>query len=271
MRGVLAVSRVTLMEGLRNRALYGIFILALLVMGVNVMLAGFFMQDIGKVAVDLNLSALSFCGLLLVFFVSINLLAKDIDRKTVHVVLTQPLSRTSYIAGKFLGLCAVLLCAELLLMVLASGTVAVLRGLYGQYFLEFSWFAFSQGAFFVLLKLWLLCAFVVLFSTLTSSSFVALIFSVSVYVIGESIEEVVFYLKSSAGFDFLPLPEFFIVIVDWLSYVIPNLSVFDVAQQAAHGQSLTGAAFWFPIVYALVYSVALLFLASAIFARREFN
>jgi len=271
MSGIVAISRVTLKEGLRNRALYGIFLLALFVMGLNVVLAGFFMQDIGKVAVDLNLSALSFCGLLLVFFVAINLLSKDIDRKTVHIVLTQPIPRASYVAGKFLGLCAVLLCAELLLLLMASSTVAVLKLLYADYFSEFVWLAFYQASFFVVLKLWLLCAFVILFSTLTSSSFIALIFSVAIYISGEAIEEVVFYLKSGVGFDFLPLPELFLHLIDWFSYILPNLSVFDIGQLAAHGHIVTGQALWFPIAYAIVYSVALLALASGIFARREFN
>ena len=104
MKSVISLAIITFKEGIRNRALFGIGLLALFVLGLNLAVAGFFMRDIGKVTVDMNISALSFAGLLLIFFVGVNLMAKDIDRKTIHLVLSKPISRRQYIFGKFFGI-----------------------------------------------------------------------------------------------------------------------------------------------------------------------
>ena len=78
-----AIALVTLKEGVRNRALYGIAMIAILLLAANQLVSGMILRDIGKVAVDMSLSAVSFASLLLVLFVGINLLAKDLDKRTI--------------------------------------------------------------------------------------------------------------------------------------------------------------------------------------------
>lgn len=67
MNAILALATITFKEGIRNRALFGIVLVAFFLFGLNITVAGFFMRDIGKVTVDMNLSALTVAGLLLVF------------------------------------------------------------------------------------------------------------------------------------------------------------------------------------------------------------
>src|SRR6266704_1559632 len=104
MKPIFPVAVITFKEGIRNRAVYGIIILSLLMLTVNFLICEIIMREVGKVAVDIALSTVSFSGLLLVLFVGINLMAKDLDRKTIYMVLARPISRTQYIVGKFLGM-----------------------------------------------------------------------------------------------------------------------------------------------------------------------
>ena len=99
------ITLITFKEGIRNRAVYGISLLALLLFGANFLVAGMMPRDVGKVAVDFALSTISLSGILLVLFIGINLLAKDIDRRTIYMVLARPISRSQYIIGKFFGMC----------------------------------------------------------------------------------------------------------------------------------------------------------------------
>jgi hypothetical protein len=62
MKSVLALATITFKEGIRNRSLFGIALLSLFLFGLNISVAGFFMRDIGKVTVDMNLSALTVAG-----------------------------------------------------------------------------------------------------------------------------------------------------------------------------------------------------------------
>lgn len=269
MKSILALATITFKEGIRNRSVYGIVIFALFILGLNVAVAGFFMREIGKVTVDMNLSALSFSGLLLVFFVGINLMAKDIDRKTIHLVLSKPISRIEYIWGKYLGLLLFVGAALLVVLSFSSITVLGLRALYPAYFEPFSWMVYFLAAFFIFLRLAVLSAIVVFFSAITTSSFVTLIFSVCSYLVGQTIEEVVFYLRSS-----LPAEEISISLrrfIEGITHVFPNLTAFDFQIEAAHALPIGGERIATSLGYGVVYIALLLLLASLIFRRREFN
>lgn len=271
MKCVLSLAMITFKEGIRNRSLFGIALLALLLFGLNITVAGFFMRDIGKVTVDMNLSALSFAGLLLVFFVGVNLMAKDIDRKTIHLVLSKPISRAQYIWGKYLGIQLFVSASLLLLFACSCLTVWFLLYLYPSYFVGFSWSIFFIACFFVLMKFSVLTAIVVFFSAITSSSLITLIFSLSAYVAGVSIEEVVFYLKSEFAAQEKIISESLATFIDIVSFLLPNFAVFDFTLEAAHGLAITGHRLFLAFGYGASYIAILLLLASFIFSRREFN
>lgn len=271
MKRIIALAIITFKEGIRNRALLGIALLALFLMGLNIAVAGFFMRDIGKVTVDMNLSALSFAGLLLIFFAGINLMAKDIDRKTIHLVLSKPISRGQYIWGKFFGIQLFALVSMATLVVFSCATVALLLQLYPDYFVGYSWSIFLIACFFVFIKISVLSAIIIFFSSITSSSFITLIFSVSSYLVGVTIEEVVFYLKSEFAAQEVIIPGSLKYFIEIVTYLLPNFSVFDFTPEAAHGLVIDPSRLGLSFGYAAVYVALLLLLSSAIFARREFN
>lgn len=271
MRSIFALATITFKEGIRNRSLFGIALLALFLFGFNITVAGFFMRDVGKVTVDMNLSALSFTGLLLVFFVGVNLMAKDIDKKTIHLVLSKPISRAQYIWGKYLGIQFFVSVSLLLLFLCSCLTVGFLLNLYPNYFLGFSWVNFFIACFFVLVKFSVLTAIVVFFSSITSSSLITLIFSLSSYVAGVTIEEVVFYLKTEFLTQEKIISESLQTFIDIVSYLIPNFAVFDFTLEAAHGLVISSQRIAFSLGYGAIYISILLILASFIFSRREFN
>lgn len=271
MKAVWSLALITFKEGIRNRALYGIALLALFLFGLNITVAGFFMRDIGKVTVDMNLTALTVAGLLLVFFVGVNLMAKDIDRKTIHLVLSKPISRGQYIWGKYLGILFFVTVSLLLLLVCSTLTVVLLKGMYANYFSGFSWSVFFIAEFFVLLKFWVLTAIVVFFSAITSSSLITLIFSLASYVAGVTIEEVVLYVQSEFAAQERMISESLKSFIEVISYILPNFAVFDFTVEAAHGLAINSSRMFLAGGYGALYIVILLLLAAFIFQRREFN
>jgi len=140
--------------------MYGITIFALLLMVANYLISGMFMQEIGKVSVDLALSAVTFSGLLLVFFVGINLISKDFDKKTIYMVLSRPISRTQYIWGKFLGMAMLIISAMVIMSIFAAISIVMLKWTYPAYFVRFSWML-------VLLALALITLMLILVSALS--------------------------------------------------------------------------------------------------------
>ena len=100
---------------------------------------------------------------------------------------------------------------------------------------------------------------------------ITLIFSLCTYVAGVTIEEVVFYIKSDISQQEKMISDSLRGFVDFVSYLLPNFSVFDFTLEAAHGLAISGGRAVLSLGYGLVYVVILLVLASLIFSRREFN
>ncbi|MCA1796771.1 MAG: hypothetical protein LC645_04360 [Geobacteraceae bacterium] len=242
-----ALALVTCKEGIRDRSLFGILLFALFVLGLNVAVAGFFMRDLGKVTVDMNLAALSFAGLLL------------------------PFSRGEYIYGKYLGLVLLVVCTLALLLVFSTTTVAGVNAMYPKYFGGFTWSVYFWAVAFIGVQLALLCAIVVFFSAITTSSFITLIFSVATYLVGVSIEEVLFYLKSQAAAGEVAASETLRAVLEVVAWLVPNFAAFDLKTEAAHGLALEPMRLLTSAGYGLGYVLILLWLATLIFRRREFN
>lgn len=268
MNRILALAMLTFKEGIRDRALYGIGMLAVMLFLSTIVITNLFGHELDKVMVDLCLSTIAFSGLLLTFFVNINLMAKDIDKRTVYSVLSKPFSRTEYVIGKYLGLVIlVILCLSLLLA--ASTIIILITKVPGTHFFkDFSWACYLQAFSYELMMFILLNAVVLFFSTITTSSFLTLIFSLSTYVIGQTIEEVVVFFRKEALIYKIssPINEF---VVDYLQYVFPNLSAFDIKTFASHGKLMSMGHTLALYGYAISYSLILIFFSVLIFNKRE--
>ena len=260
----------TFRDGVRERAIFGIGLFSLVIMSTTLVVIGFFMRELNKVAVDINLSAISLAGLLLTFFLSINLMAKDIDKHTIYCVMSKPFSRGQYIWGKYIGIMFIIITAFAVLTMCSSLTIVLAKLQYANWFRAFSWAEYYKAIYASFLMFVVLNAFVIFFSSITSSSFITLLFSICIYIGGQTIEEVVIYLKSSQGKE-TQISEFIREMINIIQYVLPNFSVFDLKIQASHAIHLP-LDYMFRITgYAGIYSVILMIAASLIFNKRELS
>src|SRR5207248_6243669 len=56
------------------------------------------------VVINLGLTAVSLFGLVIAIFIGIGLVSKEIEKRTLYTVLSRPVRRWEFIAGKFFGL-----------------------------------------------------------------------------------------------------------------------------------------------------------------------
>ncbi len=263
-----SLMKLTFKEGARERAIFGIGLFALLMMGASFIIVNFFMRDLHKVAVDINLSAIGLAGLLLTFFVSINLLSKDIDKHTIYCVLSKPFSRSQYIWGKYLGIMLIISAAFLILTVCSSINILLIKSQYAVWFQRFSWMEFYKAVYASLVMFFLLNAIVIFYSTITTSSFLTLLFSISTYIAGQTIEEVVIFLKTSSA-DEMALSGGVQKLIGIAQYILPNLSVFDLKVQASHAVIVSNYYMMGITLYSAFYSAILICSATLIFKKRE--
>ena len=98
----------TFREAVRDRVLYNLIAFALLMTGAAV-LVGQISIDIEKlVVINLGLTAVSLFGIVIAIFIGIGLVSKEIEKRTLYTVLSRPVRRWEFIAGKFFGLAGTL-------------------------------------------------------------------------------------------------------------------------------------------------------------------
>jgi Cu-processing system permease protein len=263
------VALITFKEGTRNRAFYGISMIALLLLGAAFFITGMVMRDVGKVAVDMALSTVSFAGLLLVLFVGIDLMAKDLDKRTIYMVLARPISREQYIFGKFFGISLLIVTTVLILSLFGAISIVLIKWANPGYFPRFSWGPVFLAEAFIALSLILVSALSVLFASFSSTSFITLILTIISYIIGQSSSTVkaIVDAPEAAGITVSPVT---VKLVQAAYYVFPNLALFDIKTQAAHGLAIPASYIFWTLFYGIVYTCLVTFLASFIFRQKEF-
>ena len=260
------VAVITFKEGIRNKAVYGISLFALMMMVVNLLISDMIMQEVGKVSVDIALSSISFLGLLLVLFVGINLLAKDLDKRTIYMVLARPISRGEYIIGKFLGMVLLIVVTMSILCMFAVASIFLVKMRYSGYFPRFSWPMIFLSISFTTLSLILLSALSFLFASFASTSFISLILTIAAYIIGHSMTDVKALVEASQD----KVSPVTLKVVQAAYYIFPNLSIFDIKTQAAHDLAIPMSYIFWAVSYGLVYTCIVITIASLIFRKREF-
>lgn len=74
----------------------------------------------GEVVVNVALGGMNFSLIFIAIIISVTLLSKEIEKKTVFTILTKPLSRSEFLLGKFLGMALTLLAALLIMTVVVK-------------------------------------------------------------------------------------------------------------------------------------------------------
>ena len=241
-------------ESVRDKVLYSLAAFALLLIAVSYLIgqltAG---QDI-KIIKDLGLAAISAIGLMMAVFIGIGLVWKEVERRSIHNLLSKPLRRHEFILGKYFGL-VLTLAVNVALMTIA-------------YFAVLAWLGGADAGLLtavglMLLELSLVTAVALFFSTF-SSPYLSAVLTLGLWVIGHFNED----LRNFEAV--VDSPE-----AAWLTrglyYVLPNFGGFDVKLQVVHGITVPWSYIAVMTTYGVAYIALLLVGAMTIFARRDFR
>jgi ABC-type transport system involved in multi-copper enzyme maturation permease subunit len=102
----MAIAVNTFRETIRDRILAVIVVFALLMIVGGLWLGSISLGEQGRMMIDFGLVAVTFFGLVVAVFVAAGLVRKEVEKRTVFVLFSKPVSRSAFIGGKFIGLCA---------------------------------------------------------------------------------------------------------------------------------------------------------------------
>ncbi len=256
--------RVTLKGIFRDRVFQGIMVLALLFPLIP-SAAILSMRQATELSITLSLSLISFILLLLSIFLGATSIWKDIERRYSYSVLSLPLHRSEYLLGRFFGISLFLCFTLFFLGLIACGVIAYQASLFPpDRPLVWDYILLSLG--FDLLRYILVTAIALLLSSLSTSFFLPIFGTISIYWVGSFSQDVYDYLHSPSGAAVSP---FVRQCANGFYYIIPNFSAFDYKVNAIYTLAPDVNGLLLTAGYFIVYTALLLSAAAAVLGRKE--
>lgn len=257
-------------SGFRGRGFLAVFLLGVVFVAIAYLSASFSPRQPRTVALDVGLSGLRF-GLVL-FAISLvqELLGKEIERRTVVLTLSYPISRAGYLLGRYFGILALTGVAGIILGMLLWIAIFLAGGVYDQQFavaLGWPYWITVAG---VWVDVAVVAAFVVWISSLSTVPMLPMALGVIFAIAGKALGAMADYLAKGAdgqaqlAADFGPL-------VDAIRYLLPDLSRLDWRVWPMYNQVPELALIGYALLMAVAYVVVMLGLAVHTFSRREFS
>jgi ABC-type transport system involved in multi-copper enzyme maturation permease subunit len=251
------IARNVFLEVIRDRILYLIALFALLMVAATVLLPEVSAGAQDKITLDLGLAAIHLLSVIIAIFVGTGLINKEIEKRTVLVLIAKPISRAEFIVGKHLGLSAVLA-----VLIAALGVIfVVILALNG---IAFPAVSLGLALLFTALEAILLTAVAILFGVFTSS-LLATFLTFATYLMGHLTQDLVAFGRLSDN----PAIQ---RVTSALYLVLPDLERLNLRNEAIYGTTLLPSSSELLLhgLYGLLYTAFLLTVASVIFGRRQF-
>jgi ABC-type transport system involved in multi-copper enzyme maturation permease subunit len=251
----IAIAKQTLEEMLRRKILLILLIVALGMIALGPSVGFLSPRESSAVLRSLGLAVILIAGLLITIIAAIQVIPTEIERRTIYTVLSKPVQRYEFVLGKFLGGLF-----TVFVMIAAMGAVflLVLRWQEGFFAVDM-----AKGVMLTFFQMALLGALAIFFSTF-ATPVVNFFLSFGIFIIGNLSSVTESLLNNKA-----PVTR---IVATVLHYVIPNFGNFNIQNKLIHPtvQIQNETVFiWQNVVYAIVYSAALLVLAIIVFDRRE--
>ena len=255
MMKIRAIAINTFREAIRDNILYSLLFFALLMMGASVLLGTLTIGEQIKIVKDMGLAAISIFGTLIAIFVGIGLVYKEIDRKTIFNIISKPVSRHSFLVGKYLGLIL-----TLIIEVAIMSCMFLLLTFIMEHSLDIS---LLKAILLIFFELMVITAVAVFFSTF-STPILSGMFTIGIYIIGHLTTDLkMFGAKSEYGF--------VQTVTKFLYYFLPNLDNFNIKGKIVHQIPVTWEYISFSIAYGIMYVSIILLVSMVIFQKRDFK
>jgi ABC-2 type transport system permease protein len=273
LRRILAVAQNTFLEAVRQKVFAVLLIFALVLLGGASYFAEFSFQEQFKFLKDLSYAAISLTGLLVGLLGAAQLIPGEIERRTILTALCRPLRRWEFIAGKFFGL-AGLLAGMVGIMALAVWGLLGWKGLQligvegadsAAIWVEAMDPRLIQAGLLIGVKLVVVAAIAVFFSTVATSTTFVIAMTLMVYLIG--------HLQSVAREQWLETGEAAHGVVRLflagVSFLVPDFNLYNLIDEIVAGNMVAWHSTLGVVGYSVVYVIILLTASAVVFEGRD--
>lgn len=243
----------TTRETVRDKLLYSLIAFAVLVIAGSLLAGSVSLGQDARVIGSFGLTSTLVFLMIITIFIGTQLVWREVERKTIYMTLSKPISRETFYLGKFFGLALTILIS------------ALIMGLIFLAALSYKTHAFSVSALwailFIILEGWLLTAIGLLFSSFTSP-IASAIYTFCLVLIGHSSNTIWTIAQKSQAVVKYPL--------EFVYYVFPNLEKFNLRNEVIYNFQPSLTQVLATLAYFLAYTIFLLLLGMTVFKKDEF-
>jgi len=245
----------TFREIVRNKFLYLILFFAFVFIVFSISLWKLTIGDDNKIIVDFWLAMIEIFGIVGVLFVWSQLLFKEVEWKTIFLILSKPIKRYEFIIGKFLGFSGTILLIILLQAALFLG-VLLMKGIEVDYLIIWS-------LIFTFFKLEILLAIVFFLSTFMSNMLTILV-ALMVYFLSHSFSLLLTMAERTQN-------NIVVYFTQGLQLLFPPLESLNIKDVIGSFSQFSINFFVFNTFYSIVYLAIILIFTVLIFNRKKFE
>jgi ABC-2 type transport system permease protein len=249
------VAHYTFKEILKSKILINVFFIGVALMVITYVATEFTYGVPERVALDFGLGMLSLSSLGISLFLGVTLLSKEIDSRTVYMVISRPVPRYAFILGKLIGLLGI---QALNVFLLGSMTLLSVKFLGGKIDSLILWtilFTFLES---------LLLLFVVVFTSLMANNILSVLLSSVVLVLGHAVKE-------TQNITFVQQREVLQYILKIYHFILPGFYKLNLKDFVLYKVSLPFDYLLSSLIYGLAYSGFLLILIILIFNKKNID
>jgi ABC-type transport system involved in multi-copper enzyme maturation permease subunit len=250
MKKSFAIGKYIVKENLSNKILNGFIIFAIVILFGTLLLKELTIFNGEKIVKDIGMFLMEFFIFLVTVFSASSYLIRDHKEKSIYLVLTKPVSRTSYIIGNVLGnIFLIIIYIFLMTIILGVALFFVKEGYTKEDFI---------AIFYIFEKLAMLVSLGVFFAVISDSYVTANIFTFSSYILGHFTSDILELVKVTSN-------EAIKIIMKLLTILLPRYSVLNYRDfiyniEVSHLKIS---------IYVIVYIVIVTLISSLIFEKRK--
>jgi ABC-type transport system involved in multi-copper enzyme maturation permease subunit len=245
------------LEVVRDRILYVVGVFGIVMVMAITLLPEISAGTEDKLILDTGLAAINLLSLFVVVFIGTGLINKEIEKKTVLVLIAKPVSRLEFILGKHLGL-------SLVMALLIGALTAVMLSLFAMSGMPFQLNLLLLAVLFMFLEMVLLIAAAMMFGSITSTV-LATLMTLAIFAVGHETRNIL-------ELDKIAESESFRRVAEGLFLILPDLERLNLKNEIANGfvAPPSGGGLLENAAYGLIYTALLLTVTVTVFERRQF-
>ena len=260
MNQIYAIAQNTFREAVRNRIFASLILFAVAMLGATLAMSSGSMHEEVRLMKDVGLFFMSTSAVAICIFIGVNLVYKELERKTIYTIMPKPIYRAQFLLGKYLGLAFTML-------VLVSVMGAVL-GLLMTTLGEAPGLPMLQAFWLIYIEVLVVTALALFFSSF-STPFLSGLMALGIFVLGRFVD-VLLTVKLAAKGQETVMSEMGETVVKTLTMIIPDLSIYNLTTHVVYARPVTADYILNATVSGLSYATLGLLVAALLFSRRDF-